>query len=86
MRRKEKLNLIKSVRAIRDEMLTCENNGRLRKLLLDMPNIYSVSFRDYGMSYSAEIRMDTGHEYRMNDSDCLRKLGILAYFEWIKRL
>ena len=85
----QKLNEIKKMRSIRDEILTCDNAGRLRKLIVSFDNIRLYDYRSGGMRESCiTVRLDNGYEFTeysdgiiINDN-CLEKMGLFLYHLW----
>lgn len=67
VKRKRRLKLLKSARSKRDLIIASDNEGRKRKLLLDMPEVRKVSTQS-GYSSWCSIRMDSGHEYSKEHS------------------
>ena len=84
----QKLNEIKKMRSIRDEVLICNNDGRLRKLIDSFNNVSTYEHRTGGWRESCiTVRLDNGYEFTeysdgiINDN-CLNKMGLFLYHLW----
>ena len=91
MSRRSLLHEIKSIRKIRDEILKCQNSGRLRHLINSFPDIISYNYHSGGWRESyITVRLFGGYEYTeysdgfINDN-CLEKMGLRLYQLWRKK-
>jgi len=84
---KELLKEYRKVRKIRDEILTCDNYGRIKRLILSYPHVQRVSFRSSSNDIRyAEVEYYSGYIFREYGADAFKTLGIQAYFDFLKRL
>jgi len=86
--KKWRFNEIRQVRRIRDEILTCENEGRAKHLLMELPNVkgYKSETGSFSKSYLT-LKLVGGFEYIFHENElieCYRKAGQKAYKEWSK--
>lgn len=81
--KKYKLNRIKEVRATRDELLKCDNVGRQRRLVLELPNTSSIYIIS---SYHSmcELELNDGFTITNSGDNCIVLCGIAAYRYWLK--
>jgi len=79
------LKSYRRVRAIRDEILTCDNLGRQKYLLKNFINVYklSVSKSNNRIVY-AEITTLDHYTYSRYGENALKYLAQMAYLIWIK--
>lgn len=90
MSKRSKLYTIKNIRKIRDEILNCENSGRLRYLIDSFPDVISYNYTSGGWRESRiTIRLRNGYEYteysdNIIDDNCLQKMGLKLYRLWRK--
>ena len=92
MNRRSLLHEIKSIRKIRDEILKCENSGRLGYLIDSFPDVISYDYHSGGWREShITVRLSGGYEYTeysdgliINDN-CLEKMGLKLYQLWRKK-
>lgn len=85
MNKKEKLNYYRKVRAIRDELLISKNEGRQRRLVMELPNTSSIYLRSGSLDDSCKVELNNGYTIYHTGDDCLVKCGIEAYMYWLKR-
>jgi len=62
MNRKRKLRYYKRLRKWRDEILMCENMGRIRHLIFEHPEVQKVTTHE-SMMAEIEIRLHSGFEF-----------------------
>jgi hypothetical protein len=90
--RKSKLRNIKKVRAIRDAILLTKNGGRVKTLLLKMPNVtgYSLGYHDnyYGSGNKVTITLEGGFTHSFSGYGdgvkFINQAGEFAYMKWVK--
>lgn len=83
MNKKTKLARYRRVRAIRDELLNCTNQGRQRRLLMELPNSSSVHLINRAED-RCTVELITGFEFTHYGNDCIIKCGIDVYMHWLK--
>lgn len=88
---KNKLNRIKRMRAIRDDLLKTDNLGRARALLMKMPNVKGCSTGlagNYQVRKLITLRLRGGYHYHFTGyGDMIagvQSAGKFAYMEWLK--
>jgi hypothetical protein len=90
MSRRSRFLEIKQIRKLRDEILICNNIGRLRYLINSFPFVSSYSYSSGGMRESqVTVRLCDGYEYiEYSDgiiiNNCLEKMGLRLYKLWRK--
>jgi hypothetical protein len=85
---------IKAYRKKRDEILSCQNNGRALTLMKQLPNIKDWSYGPhdeyYGSGHRITIFLAGGFSYHFsgygNPIKFIRKASQFAYLEWVKSL
>ena len=84
-KRAKRLNEIKRVRAIRDELLKCDNDGRQYYLLQALPPVWCVElFKRNGEVKRVEITNYDRYTYQEWGANAFKKLGALMYMQWLK--
>ena len=83
MNKRTKLNNYKRVRATRDALLKAENEGRQRRLVMELPNTASVHLIT-GWTSRCELELRDGYTIYHTGDDCLIKCGVDAYMQWLK--
>jgi hypothetical protein len=90
--RQFKLNRLKEIRQVRDELIyNCNNIGRAERLLHEFPGVVSTKTGycdSFQLRRSITIRMDTGHTYQFDGyGDYLqgfKDVGKFIYDLWAK--
>jgi len=83
MNKKTKLNNYRRVRAIRDQLLKTKNEGRQRRLVMELPNTSNIHLIS-GWTCRCELELEDGYTIYNTGDDCLIKCGIAAYMYWLK--
>ena len=93
MNKKRRLKEIKKVRRLRDKCLKINNIGRLKRFVIEFPDVISYEIRSSIPTSSATLKYITGHEYyighddRHDDVDSIyRKCGLTAYKVWREKI
>jgi len=92
MIRKFRLIKIKKFRAIRDELIKCDNEGRAEYLLMKFPNVRSWHngwLNEYQIAKFITIQMVGGYKYSFTGHgpwiESFKAAGLFAYNKWIEK-
>jgi len=83
MNKKSKLKYYKRVRKIRDELLKCDNEGRQRRLVMELPNTSSIHIST-GWTLRCEVELNNGYTIYYDGHNNIINCGIDAYMYWLK--
>jgi len=85
MIKKEKLKKIKKIRKLRDEILICNNIGRIKYLMFKFPNVLRIDTQYINDELNkAEIKLIEGYTYLKYGKDSLKELTLIAYNQLLK--
>jgi hypothetical protein len=85
-----RLDQIREVRAMRDEMLTCDNLGRMKHLLMEMPEVRGYEITDYEIRKGVVLKLKGGFEYGFSGYGDLthgfKAMAEKAYECWLDKI
>lgn len=83
MKKKARLTYYRHIRKIRDELIRTENEGRQRRLIMEMPNTSNIYFISGEFSI-CEVELNDGYTIYHSGNNCLVECGKEVYMHWLK--
>lgn len=83
----ETMARIKKRRKFRDEVLTCKNEGRLKYLIIELPEVTGYTLTESWNEGKVEVTLREGYQYTEHGDSAVKALvniGLFLYHRWRK--